>query len=68
VQEKWRAARNVQLETVMAQHREKISRYGATTIPVEEAMKVVAQRGGKVIFAQPPATQASTRPATRPGQ
>ena len=58
IQEKWAKTKNVQLETTMDAQRNKISQYGATTIPVDEAMKVVAKQGGKVSFASSATTQA----------
>jgi hypothetical protein len=57
IQEKWAKARNVQLETTLSAQRENISRRGPTTMPAEEAMRVLAQQGGKVKFAQPATTQ-----------
>jgi hypothetical protein len=57
IQEKWAKARNVQLETTLNAQRERISGHGPTTMPAEEAMRVLAQQGGKVKFAQESTTQ-----------
>ena len=57
IQEKWTKARNVQLETTLTAQRARISGYGPTTMPAEEAMTVLAQQGGNVKFAQPATTQ-----------
>jgi hypothetical protein len=54
----------VQLETIVGAQRDRITKYGATTMPVEEAMKVVARQGGKVTFA----AGATTRPAATQGR
>ena len=65
IENKWAQSKNVQLETTMAQQRDKITRFGATTMPVDEAMKVVARQGGKVTFAADATTQAATAPAKK---
>jgi hypothetical protein len=68
VQAKWDQTKNVQLEAMVAAQRERIGRRGATTIPVDEAIKVVARTGGRVGLAAPatgPATGPATIPATQ---
>ena len=60
IENKWAESRNVQLETIAAAQREKINQRGSTTMPVDEAMKVVARQGGKVTFAPGSTTQPAT--------
>jgi hypothetical protein len=57
IENKWAESRNVPLETILDAQRAKISQRGATTMPVDDAMKVVARQGGKVTFAPPATTQ-----------
>ena len=61
VQQKWAQSKNVQLETLLEQQRAAIAQRGPTTIPIDQAMKTLVERKGKVTFATP-ATKSATRP------
>jgi hypothetical protein len=58
IQNKWNQSKNVQLEALLDAERGNITRRAAATIPVDDAIKVVARTGGKVSLAAP-----ATRPA-----
>ena len=65
IQTKWAQSKNVQLERILEEQRARLTQKGPTTIPVEEAMKILVQRNGKVTF---PATRPATQPQGRPNQ
>jgi hypothetical protein len=50
---KWEVSKNVQLEDLRARERANIHRSGPTTLPIEKAMQVIAQTGGKLPTTQP---------------
>jgi hypothetical protein len=50
---KWEVSKNVQLEDLQARERANINRNGPTTIPIDKAMQVIIQTGGKLPTTQP---------------
>ena len=50
---KWEVARNVQLEELRATQHANIHRSGATTVPIDKAIQVLIQTGGKMPATQP---------------
>ena len=70
IQAKWARSRNVQLDRILDEQRARITRTGPTTIPVERAMRLVAQNAGKAPATQQQRQQQTTRPASgqNPGQ
>jgi hypothetical protein len=50
---KWEIAKNVQLEDLRSSQRARIERSGGTNVPIEKAMQVLIQTGGKMPATQP---------------
>jgi hypothetical protein len=67
IQSKWTQSKNVQLERILEEQRARLVQTGPTTIPVEQAMKILVQRNGKVTFPAP-ATRPTTQPPGRPNR
>lgn len=50
---KWEVSKNVQLEELRTTQRANIQRTGPTTIPIDKAIQVLEQTGGKMPATQP---------------
>ncbi len=50
---KWEVSKNVQLEDLRARQWANIQRAGPTTIPIDKAIQVIIQTGGKLPTTQP---------------
>jgi hypothetical protein len=50
---KWDLSKNVQLEDLRARERANIERTGPTTLPIDKAIQVIIQTGGKLPTTQP---------------
>ena len=53
IADKWREAKNVQLDDLRSAQRAKIESAGGTMIPIEKAMQEIVKSGGKLPATQP---------------
>jgi len=53
IADKWREAKNVQLDDIRSAQRAKIESSGGTMIPIEKAMQEIIRSGGKLPATQP---------------
>jgi hypothetical protein len=53
IDNKWREAKNVQLDDLRSAQRAKIEMAGGTMIPIEKAMQEIVKSGGKLPSTQP---------------
>ena len=53
IADKWREAKNVQLDDLRSAQRAKIESSGGTMIPIEKAMQEIVKSGGKLPATQP---------------
>jgi len=53
IADKWREAKNVQLDDLRSAQRAKIESSGGTMIPIEKAMQEIIRSGGKLPATQP---------------
>jgi hypothetical protein len=53
ITQKWEVSKNVQLDELRTSQHAKIQAAGPTTLPIEKAMRVIVQTGGKLPSTQP---------------